>query len=135
MEEEDLASQAARMLSQPSQAIQSTTPETIELPSLQTGEGSIAPISSEEASTATSTEASATGEAVATTGETTAVTAGETAAEVAGVTAGDVFGIVGSALGPLGLIAALGTSIYSIFEGTKHEDLGPVLNPSVQFGV
>jgi hypothetical protein len=148
-QEEDLASQAVRLLAQPSEALASTTSTPFYTTSIQSGEGAMAPVAETSFSTgepiavqAGTTEAEATastgeavGESTATAvGESTATAVGEATAEATGIAVGDVLGVVGSALGPLGLLAGLGTSIYSIFEGVKHEDLPPPLNPSVQFG-
>ena len=143
---EDFQAQAAKLLSTPSEseAIAPATSETVapategiaptteafEMTTMNTGEGVAA---------ATGT---ATGEGLAASGEGLAATAGEGLAATAGVTIGETVGEVAGlgimdALGPIGILATIGTFLYSVGNLFTHHDAPPplaVLNPSVQFG-
>ena len=135
---EDFQAQAAKLLSTPSEseAIAPATSETVapategiaptteafEMTTMNTGEGVAA---------ATGT---ATGEGLAASGEGLAATAGVTIGETVGEVAG--LGIM-DALGPIGILATIGTFLYSVGNLFTHHDAPPplaVLNPSVQFG-
>ena len=66
---------------------------------------------------------------------TTATTTGTEIGETTGAAVGEAAGLgVMDVLGPIGILATIGTVIYSLVSGLKHHDEPPPLNPSVQFG-